>query len=206
MFTAVMSRMTISCATSRTSRSAPFRRPAGAWPAEWLWRVVPCMRCLPLSWTNMSEMIKSDTCVQRQELRREIILEEDPAGMKQHVHQEGSLTGTAVQATLHCLTGCAIGEILGMVVATAVGLGDAASIAVSVMLAFVFGYALTLRPAIAAGIPLRRALGLTFASDTVSIATMELLDNLFIVIVPGALAAGLSDGLFWSSLLTSLVV
>jgi hypothetical protein len=127
-------------------------------------------------------------------------------GMKQHVRHEGSLTGTAVQATLHCLTGCAIGEILGMVVATAVGLGDAASIAVSVVLAFVFGYALTLKPVIAAGVPLRRALGLTFASDTVSIATMELVDNLFIVIVPGALAAGLTDGLFWSSLLTSLVV
>jgi hypothetical protein len=126
--------------------------------------------------------------------------------MSRHVRHDSSLTGVAVQATLHCLTGCAIGEILGMVVATALGLGDAASITVSVVLAFVFGYALTLRPVVAAGIPLRRALGLTFASDTVSIATMEIVDNLFIVLVPGALAAGLTDGLFWSSLLASLVV
>jgi hypothetical protein len=126
--------------------------------------------------------------------------------MKQHLRPEASLTSTAIQATLHCLTGCAIGEILGMVVATALGLGDAASIGISVVLAFVFGYALTLRPVVAAGIPLRRAFGVTFASDTASIATMEIVDNLFIVLVPGALAAGLADGLFWSSLLTSLAV
>jgi len=112
----------------------------------------------------------------------------------------------ATQATLHCLTGCAIGEILGMVVASALALGDAASISLAVVLAFVFGYGLTLRPVIRAGIGLRRAIRLALASDTVSIATMEVVDNAFIVAVPGAIAAGLSDALFWWSLLLSLVV
>jgi hypothetical protein len=115
-------------------------------------------------------------------------------------------TRTAVQATLHCLTGCAIGEVLGMVLATAFGWGNATSIAVSVVLAFVFGYTLTLRPVLRAGVGLRRAAGVALASDTASIATMEVVDNLFIVLVPGALAAGLADGLFWWSLAASLVV
>jgi hypothetical protein len=117
-----------------------------------------------------------------------------------------SLTQSAIAATLHCLTGCAIGEILGMVVATALGLGNAESIAISIVLAFVFGYGLTLRPVLRAGVPLRRALGLAFASDTVSISTMELVDNAFILLVPGALAAGLTDRLFWWSLLVSLAI
>jgi hypothetical protein len=117
-----------------------------------------------------------------------------------------SPTRSAVQATLHCLTGCAIGEILGMVLATALGFGNALSIAVSVALAFVFGYGLTLRPVIEAGVPPRRAVRLAAASDTVSIATMELVDNAFILLVPGAIAAGLADGLFWWSLLLSLVI
>jgi Domain of unknown function (DUF4396) len=111
-----------------------------------------------------------------------------------------------VRATLHCLTGCAIGEILGMVLATALGLANAPSIILSVALAFLFGYALTLGPVIAAGVPPRRAVRLAFASDTVSIATMELVDNAFILLVPGAIAAGLADGLFWWSLLLSLVI
>jgi hypothetical protein len=107
---------------------------------------------------------------------------------------------------LHCLTGCAIGEILGMVLASALGFGNALSVAVSVLLAFVFGYALTLRPVIAAGVPAQRAVRLAVASDTVSIATMEVVDNAFILLVPGAIAAGLADGLFWWSLLLSLVI
>jgi hypothetical protein len=115
-------------------------------------------------------------------------------------------TRSAVQATLHCLTGCAIGEVLGMVVATALGWGNAASIALSVALAFLFGYSLTLRPILRAGIPARRAARLALASDTISIATMELVDNAFILIVPGAIAAGLSDGLFWWSLAASLAI
>ena len=117
-----------------------------------------------------------------------------------------SLTHSAVQATLHCLTGCAIGEVLGMVLSTAFGWGNAVSIVVSILLAFVFGYGLTLRPVIRAGVPRRRALRLTVASDTVSIATMELVDNAFILLVPGALAAGLADALFWWSLGASLVI
>ena len=124
----------------------------------------------------------------------------------EHEHEGASLTRSAVQATLHCLTGCAIGEGLGMGLATALGLGNAPSIAISVALAFVFGYSLTLRPVIGAGVPLRRAAGLAFASDTLSITTMEVVDNAFIVLVPGAMAAGLSDVLFWWSLGTSLVI
>jgi hypothetical protein len=117
-----------------------------------------------------------------------------------------SLWRSAIQATVHCLTGCAIGEVLGMVIATAFGWGNAASIGISIVLAFFFGYALTLRPMIAAGVPVRRASRLAVASDTVSIATMEIVDNAFILVVPGALAAGLADGLFWWSLGLSLVI
>jgi len=134
--------------------------------------------------------------------------------MHDHVHNPNgherrkppSLTRSAIQATLHCLTGCAIGEVLGMVLATALGWGNAASIALSVALAFFFGYALTIQPVLRADIPVRRALRLAGASDTISIATMELTDNAFILVVPGALAAGLSDALFWWSLALSLVI
>ena len=112
----------------------------------------------------------------------------------------------AVRATLHCLTGCAIGEILGMVLATALGLGGVASIALAVALAFVFGYGLTALSLRRAGLSLRRALRTALAADTVSIGTMEVVDNAFVALVPGALAAGLDDGLFWWSLLASLAV
>ena len=117
-----------------------------------------------------------------------------------------SLNRIAFQATAHCLTGCAIGEVLGMVIATALGWGNAASIALAVALAFVFGYSLTLVPVLRAGIPFRRAAGLALASDTLSITTMEIVDDGFILLVPGAIAAGLSDGLFWISLAVSLAV
>jgi hypothetical protein len=117
-----------------------------------------------------------------------------------------SLNRSALQATVHCLTGCAIGEVLGMVIATALAFGDAASIGISIVLAFFFGYALTLGPVVRAGVPVRRAARLALASDTVSIGTMELVDNAFIVAVPGALAAGLGDALFWWSLLASLAI
>ena len=116
------------------------------------------------------------------------------------------LTRSAVRATAHCLTGCAIGEVLGMVAATAFGWGNALSIAVSTVLAFVFGYGLTLGPVMRAGVPLRRATGLAFASDTVSIAVMEVVDNGFILVVPGAMAAGLADALFWWSLGVGLAI
>ncbi len=119
--------------------------------------------------------------------------------------QRASLNQSAFQATVHCLTGCAIGEVLGMVIATALGWGNAASIAIAILLAFLFGYALTLRPLVSAGVAPRRAARLAIASDTLSIATMEIVDNAFILIVPGAIEAGLSDGLFWWSLGVSLV-
>ncbi|HEU5212761.1 MAG TPA: DUF4396 domain-containing protein [Gaiellaceae bacterium] len=117
-----------------------------------------------------------------------------------------SLWSSAFQATVHCLTGCAIGEILGMVLATALAWGNTASIAVSIVLAFLFGYALTIGPVLRAGVGTRRAVRLALASDTVSITTMEIVDNAFIVAVPGALAAGLDDALFWWSLGLSLVL
>src|SRR5919204_4186192 len=108
-----------------------------------------------------------------------------------------SLTRTAISATLHCLTGCAIGEVLGMVLATAFGWGNALSITIAILLAFFFGYSLTIMPVVRAGVPLRRALPIAFASDTASIATMEIVDNAFVLLVPGAIEAELSDALFW---------
>jgi len=128
---------------------------------------------------------------------------------EQHPYEHGrpaALWRSAVGATVHCLTGCAIGEVLGMVIATAFGWGNASSIAVSVLLAFLFGFSLTVRPVLRAGVGPRRAIRVAFASDTVSIATMETVDNAFILAVPGALAAGLGDSLFWWSLALSLVI
>jgi hypothetical protein len=112
----------------------------------------------------------------------------------------------AAQATLHCLTGCAIGEVLGMVIGTALGWHNAATVVLSVALAFVFGYGLTMRGVLRAGVDFRTALKIALAADTVSIAIMELLDNAFIVAVPGAMDAGLTSVLFWASLAGSLVV
>lgn len=117
-----------------------------------------------------------------------------------------SLNRLAVQATVHCLTGCAIGEVLGMMIATALGWGNMASIALAVVLAFTFGYALTLRPILRARVPFRRAAGLAFASDTLSITTMEIVDNAIILLVPGAMEAGLGAALFWWSLAVSLAI
>jgi hypothetical protein len=123
------------------------------------------------------------------------------------MHDEhASLNRIAASATVHCLTGCAIGEVLGMVIATALGWGNAASIALAILLAFVFGYALTSIPLIRAGLPMRKVAGLAFASDTLSITVMEITDNAIILVIPGAIAAGLDDALFWASLAFSLVV
>ncbi|MBJ6636967.1 DUF4396 domain-containing protein [Streptomyces sp. DHE7-1] len=124
-----------------------------------------------------------------------------------HTHQgPGAPWRTAAQATLHCLTGCAIGEVLGMVIGTAAGLHNAATVVLSIALAFVFGYALTMRGVLRAGLPLRQALKVALAADTVSIAVMELIDNTIMVGVPGAMDAGLSQALFWVSLAASLAV
>src|SRR3954452_9554518 len=124
---------------------------------------------------------------------------------EQHQHQQ-PLNRLAFSATAHCLTGCAIGEVLGMILATWWGWGDAASIALAVVLAFFFGYALTSLPLLRSGMSVRRVAPLAFASDTASIATMEVVDNLFILLVPGAIAAGLGDAVFWWSLLVGLLI
>jgi hypothetical protein len=117
-----------------------------------------------------------------------------------------ALTALAVSATLHCLTGCAIGEVLGMVLATWWGWGNVASVALAVVLAFAFGYSLTLGPVLRSGLSVRRAVPVAMAADTVSILVMELVDNGVVLTVPGALDAGLADLLFWASLAASLVV
>src|SRR3954464_5318241 len=104
---------------------------------------------------------------------------------------QGNLNRLAFIATVHCLTGCAIGEILGMVLATWWGLGNVASIVLAIVLAFFFGYGLTSLPLLRSGMSVREVAPLAFASDTASITTMEIVDNLFILIVPGAIAAGL---------------
>ncbi|MGY1697155.1 DUF4396 domain-containing protein [Geodermatophilus sp. SYSU D00814] len=122
-----------------------------------------------------------------------------------HGHGPGSWSA-AVQATLHCLTGCAIGEVLGMVIGTALGWGTAATVVLAVALAFVFGYALTMRGVLRAGLPFRRALRVALAADTISIAVMELVDNAVVVSVPGAMEAGLSSALFWLSLAGAFAV
>jgi hypothetical protein len=113
---------------------------------------------------------------------------------------------TAVSATLHCLTGCAIGEVLGMILATWWGWGDVASIVLAVVLAFFFGYLLTMTPLLRAGLALGAAIPVALAADTISIAVMEVVDNAFLVAYPGALEAGLSDLLFWGALAAALAV
>jgi hypothetical protein len=123
----------------------------------------------------------------------------------QHGHQDTGWS-MAVSATLHCLTGCAIGEVLGMALATWWGWSNGASIALAVVLAFVFGYALTGSSVLRAGMGLRTAATVALAADTVSILVMEIVDNLVMLAVPGALDAGLLDLLFWASLGFSLVV
>jgi hypothetical protein len=122
-----------------------------------------------------------------------------------HPPQPG-LTALSFKATLHCLTGCAIGEVLGMVIGTALGWGTAATIGLAVLLAFVFGYALTLVPLLRGGIAWRPALRLALLADTASIAVMEVVDNLIMLVIPGAMDAPLSPPLFWGSLVIALVI
>ena len=121
-------------------------------------------------------------------------------------HVEQSLDRIAFLATVHCLTGCAIGEVLGMIIGTALGWGDFATIALAVVLAFVFGYSLTMLPLLRAGLALGAAVPLALASDTISIAVMEIVDNAIVLSVPGAMEAGLASWLFWASLAFALVV
>jgi len=117
-----------------------------------------------------------------------------------------SLNRTAFSATLHCLTGCAIGEVAGMVIGTALGLGNLETIALAVALAFLSGYALTMLPLMRAGLPLASALKLALLADTASITIMEIVDNLLMLAIPGAMEAPLSSLLFWGSLALSLAV
>jgi hypothetical protein len=117
-----------------------------------------------------------------------------------------ALTGVAVSATLHCLTGCAIGEVTGMAIGTALGFTDLQTIALAVGLAFLFGYALTSLPLLRAGLALGAVIPIALASDTLSIAVMEVTDNAIMLLVPGAMEAGLADVLFWGALSFALAI
>ena len=122
-----------------------------------------------------------------------------------HAHG-GSLNRVAFSATAHCLTGCAIGEVLGVIIGTALGWGNFETIVLAIALAFLFGYSLTMLPLLRAGLALAAAIPLALASDTLSIAVMELVDNAILLVVPGAMEAGLDSLLFWASLAFALLV
>jgi hypothetical protein len=135
----------------------------------------------------------------------------EAAHAEHHHHHEmptsgGELTRVAISATLHCLTGCAIGEVAGMAIGTALGFSDWGTVALAVALAFVFGYSLTSLPLLRAGFALAAVIPIALASDTVSIAVMEIVDNAIVLTIPGALDAELGDLLFWGSLAVSLVI
>jgi uncharacterized protein DUF4396 len=117
-----------------------------------------------------------------------------------------ALDAVALSATLHCLTGCAIGEVLGMIVGTTLGLPNLGTIVLSVALAFLFGYGLTSLPLLRAGLALGAVIPIALASDTLSIVTMEIVDNAIMLIVPGAMEAGAGDVLFWGALSVALVI
>ena len=128
-----------------------------------------------------------------------------------HAHHEmhgshGPLNRLAFSATLHCLTGCGIGEVLGLVIATWLGWSTFASIALAVTLAFIFGYALAMWPLMASGLSLGQALRLALAADTVSIVVMEIIDNAMMLAIPGAMDAHVTDPFFWGSLAVSLAL
>ena len=127
-------------------------------------------------------------------------------GHADHAATPAELNRLATSATNHCLTGCVIGEVTGMTIATALGWGDIASIALAVALAFLFGYSLTSLPLLRARIPLAAIIPIALAADTVSIAIMEVIDNAFMLIVPGAMEAGLTDFRFWAPLLGGFAI
>jgi preprotein translocase subunit SecG len=119
-------------------------------------------------------------------------------------HDMGGLNAMALSATLHCLTGCAIGEIAGLMIGTALGMGTGPTIVLAVALAFLFGYTLSTFPLVKAGLSVGTALSIVFAADTLSIATMELVDNLVMALIPGAMEAGLVNWLFWVGMMIAL--
>ena len=123
-----------------------------------------------------------------------------------HGHDVQSLNRVAFSATWHCLTGCAVGEVLGVAIGTALGWSNAPTIALAIVLAFLFGYAFTAVPLLRSGVALGAAAGIALAADTISIAVMEIVDNAVILVVPGAMEAGLGDPLFWGSLAFALAV
>jgi hypothetical protein len=121
-------------------------------------------------------------------------------------HAEASLDRVAFSATVHCLTGCAIGEVLGMVIGTALGWSDWETIALAVVLAFFFGYSLTMLPLLRSGLALAAAVPVALAADTISITIMEIVDNAIMLLIPGAMEAGLDNFRFWGSLAVALVI
>jgi hypothetical protein len=123
-----------------------------------------------------------------------------------HAHDQGSLNRVALSATAHCLTGCAIGEVLGVIIGTALGWGNFETIVLAIGLAFLFGYSLTMLPLLRAGLAFAAAVPLALASDTLSIGVMELVDNAILLVVPGAMEAGLDTLLFWASLAFALLI
>ena len=132
---------------------------------------------------------------------------QDHSHHEHHAHGAGaSLDRTALAATLHCLTGCAIGEVLGMVIGTALGWGNLATIGLAIALAFVSGYLFTMIPLLRAGLALGAATWIALAADTVSITIMEIVDNLVMLVIPGAMNAGLDSLLFWGSLAAALAI
>jgi len=136
-----------------------------------------------------------------------LVFQEDERADNQHVgHKTQSLNSLAISATTHCLTGCAIGEVAGMAIGTAFGWGNLATIATAVGLAYVFGFGLTSLPLFRAGLAFGAIVPIALAADTVSITIMEVIDNAFVVLVPGALDAGLADPLLWASVAGGFVV
>jgi len=121
-------------------------------------------------------------------------------------HGGQNLNALAFSATVHCLSGCAIGEIAGLAIGTALGFSNLATIALAVLLAFCFGYGLTSLPLLRSGMALGAVIPIAFASDTLSIATMEIVDNLVVLTIPGAMDAGLDSLLFWGSLAGALLI
>jgi hypothetical protein len=126
--------------------------------------------------------------------------------LQAHAETSSDLNRSAVQATTHCLIGCATGEILGMALAEGFGWPNAVQIPLAIVLAFLFGYALTIQPVLQAGVAFAAASGIAFASDTVSISVMEAVDNIFVLAVPGAIDAGLGDAKFWWSILVGFAL
>jgi hypothetical protein len=121
-------------------------------------------------------------------------------------HATQSLNRLAFSATVHCLTGCAIGEVLGMIIGTALGWSDLATIALAVALAFLFGYSFTSWPLLRSGMSLAAVAPIAFASDTISITIMEIVDNAIMLLIPGAMDASLGDIGFWAALAVALLI